>query len=209
MPGISNKDWPASRELNRESNLSGLRQTVQNPVGAQSLMGYGPHRICSVSADIVGVLEKDQSPNGKSASTEHFHDLAQQGRHCRNGDLYPAAHTSLKASFISFHNLAHRAIAKHFPTSLAGLGGGVNCTTAHLCTKKGHKARRREGDKCFSLRFFLSVWLFYGSRHFVQGQDQLWPLVPDIPHGSAYRKPLKSLRWGALGPGDFFCHLRA
>lgn len=125
---------------------------------------------------------------------------------CRKGTLYSTAHASLRTSFISFHNLAHRAIAKHFPTSPAGLGGGVSCTTAHVCTKKEHKARRREGDKCFSLRFFLSVWLFCGGGCFVQGQDQLWPLVSDISHSAAYRKPLESLRWGALGPGDFFCH---
>jgi RHH-type rel operon transcriptional repressor/antitoxin RelB len=29
-----------------------------------------------------------------------------------------------------------------------------------ICTKKGHKARRREGDKCFFRRFFLSSQIF-------------------------------------------------
>ena len=33
-----------------------------------------------------------------------------------------------------------------------------------LCTKKGRKPRRREGDKCFFICFFLVVTIFFGDR---------------------------------------------
>lgn len=45
-------------------------------------------------------------------------------------------------------------IAKHPTDPAAALGGAKVCTTPMFCTKKGHKARRREGDKCFFTSFF-------------------------------------------------------
>lgn len=154
MPGISNKDWPASRELNRESNLSVKLCKTLSELKAL----WGMVRIESVpfQRTSLGSQKKTnhqiENPPQLNISTIS----PNRAGVCRKGTLYPAAHASLRTSFISFHNLAHRAIAKHFPTSPAGLGGGVSCTTAHVCTKKGHKARRREGDKCFFARFFLN-----------------------------------------------------
>jgi len=51
--------------------------------------------------------------------------------------------------------LALSAIANHPLRPAAGVAWSVYYTTRYLCTKKGHKARRREGDKCFSRCFFV------------------------------------------------------
>jgi hypothetical protein len=64
-------------------------------------------------------------------------------------------------------NLALRAIAKQPINPAAGLGGATVCTTTLVCTKKGHKARWREGDKCFFSSFFLgrTISLVSGDNH--------------------------------------------
>lgn len=50
-------------------------------------------------------------------------------------------------------------MAKHPTDPAAALGGAKVCTTPLFCTKKGHKARRREGDKWFFSTFFLQQGL--------------------------------------------------
>ncbi len=55
---------------------------------------------------------------------------------------------------ICLQNVAKHAITKQPSDPAAGLGGAIGCTTTWLCTKKGRKARRREGDKCFFSNFF-------------------------------------------------------
>lgn len=64
------------------------------------------------------------------------------------------AHVQGHCTFLQ--SLALCAIAKPPPEPAAGLSWGTVCTPLHVCTKKGHKARRREGDKWFSGRYFLS-----------------------------------------------------
>jgi len=53
--------------------------------------------------------------------------------------------------------LSHGETAKHPTAPRCGLGPARVYNATLFCKKKGHKARRREGDKCFLRKFFRVV----------------------------------------------------
>ena len=74
----------------------------------------------------------------------------------------PGRHVDVQSRCISLQNLAQSAIADRLGEPTAGVGWSPDSTTTVACTKKGHKARRREGDKCFFLKFFFLARIFPG-----------------------------------------------
>src|SRR5450830_116449 len=102
----------------------------------------------------------------------------------------PLALGAVQSRCTSLQNLAHRAIAKHATEPAAGLGGSIVCTTTRFCTKKGRKARRREGDKCFFRCVFLLPAISQPVSHW-GGRNHDWQRTADSVEkiGSGFHIP--------------------
>ncbi|MCD5996797.1 hypothetical protein KDX38_27905 [Pseudomonas sp. CDFA 602] len=66
----------------------------------------------------------------------------------------------VQARDISLQNFARSAMAAALCEPTDGVPWSIGCTTPGVCTFWGRKARRREGDKCFFIRFFILVVIF-------------------------------------------------
>ena len=68
---------------------------------------------------------------------------------------YPLPCTSLLITvFKKLQKFALCEMGDRLRSPPAGLDCDLDCNTTMVCTKKGRKARRREGDKCFFSSFF-------------------------------------------------------
>ncbi len=78
-------------------------------------------------------------------------------RNCLSGTGLQRA---VQGDDIFLQNLARCAMRAPLRNPIAGVAWSIGCTTHGVCTFFGHKARRREGDKCFFWQIFFRRGFF-------------------------------------------------